>query len=70
MEALSSHIKRKTPYTDTTAVGGGVAMTDLKFFFSQVSQPSRAVWIFLEANQIPYQSCLINVGKGMMEVDF
>ena len=68
MEALSSHIKRKTPYTDTTAVGGGVAMTDLKFFFSQVSQPSRAVWIFLEANQIPYQSCVIDITKGIIAV--
>ena len=45
-------------------------MAALRYFFDAFSQPSRAVWIFLEANQIPYQSCLINVGKGMMEVDF
>lgn len=60
--------KRKTPYTDNTAVEGGLAMADLKFFFDPVSQPSRAVWIFLDANQIPYQSCLVEIAKGIMVV--
>ncbi|XP_041346981.1 glutathione S-transferase theta-1-like, partial [Gigantopelta aegis] len=39
-------------------------MGDLKFFFDPISQPSRAVWIFLEANQIPYQSCVVDIAKG------
>ena len=43
-------------------------MADLKFFFDPVSQPSRAVWIFLDANQIPYHSCLVEIAKGIMVV--
>ena len=43
-------------------------MAALRYFFDAFSQPSRAVWIFLEANQIPYQSCVIDITKGIIAV--
>ncbi|XP_053677843.1 glutathione S-transferase theta-1-like [Anopheles nili] len=37
---------------------------NLKLYFDLMSQPSRALWIFLEKTKIPYEKCLVNLGKG------
>uniref|UniRef100_A0A2M4BYQ2 glutathione transferase n=1 Tax=Anopheles marajoara TaxID=58244 RepID=A0A2M4BYQ2_9DIPT len=36
----------------------------LKLYYDLLSQPSRVLWILLEKSKIPYQQCLINLGKG------
>uniref|UniRef100_A0A2M3Z9Z4 glutathione transferase n=1 Tax=Anopheles braziliensis TaxID=58242 RepID=A0A2M3Z9Z4_9DIPT len=36
----------------------------LKLYYDLLSQPSRALWILLEKNKIPYERCLVNLGKG------
>ena len=36
----------------------------LKFFYDAFSQPCRAVQILLEAGNIPYQPCLVNIARG------
>ncbi|XP_058127255.1 glutathione S-transferase theta-1-like [Anopheles ziemanni] len=36
----------------------------LKLYYDLMSQPSRALWIFLEKTKIPYERCLVNLGKG------
>ena len=38
---------------------------NLKYYYDLMSQPSRALWIFLEKTKLPYEKCLINLGKGM-----
>lgn len=40
----------------------------LRLFFDSFSQPCRAVLLLLEANKIPYQKVLVNVGKGIMNL--
>uniref|UniRef100_A0A182UKQ6 glutathione transferase n=1 Tax=Anopheles melas TaxID=34690 RepID=A0A182UKQ6_9DIPT len=37
---------------------------NLKYYYDLMSQPSRALWIFLEKTKLPYENCLINLGKG------
>ncbi|XP_058066715.1 glutathione S-transferase theta-1-like [Anopheles bellator] len=36
----------------------------LKLYYDLMSQPSRALWILLEKTKIPYEKCLVNLGKG------
>jgi glutathione S-transferase len=38
----------------------------LKFYGSLLSQPCRAIWIFLKANEIPYEFKFIDMTKGML----
>jgi glutathione S-transferase len=38
----------------------------LKFYGNLLSQPSRAIFIFLKANQIPYEFKFIDMAKGML----
>jgi glutathione S-transferase len=38
----------------------------LKFYGSLLSQPCRAIWIFLKANKIPYEFKFIDMTKGML----
>lgn len=40
-------------------------MEDLKFYYDAVSQPSRAVWLLLEINKVPYKSNLVKIASGM-----
>ena len=39
-------------------------MSGLKFFFDAFSQPSRAVWMLLEVNAIPFVPSLVNIASG------
>ncbi|XP_062539529.1 glutathione S-transferase theta-1-like [Armigeres subalbatus] len=39
-------------------------MTKLRYFYDLLSQPSRVLYIFLENTKIPYERCLVNLGKG------
>ncbi|ETN68079.1 glutathione transferase, theta class [Anopheles darlingi] len=36
----------------------------LKLYYDLMSQPSRVLWILLEKSKIPYERCLVNLGKG------
>uniref|UniRef100_A0A1Q3FIY1 glutathione transferase n=1 Tax=Culex tarsalis TaxID=7177 RepID=A0A1Q3FIY1_CULTA len=36
----------------------------LRYYYDLMSQPSRALYIFLEKTKIPYERCLVNLGKG------
>ncbi|XP_058831676.1 glutathione S-transferase theta-1-like [Topomyia yanbarensis] len=36
----------------------------LRYYYDLMSQPSRALYIFLENTKIPYERCLVNLGKG------
>uniref|UniRef100_A0A2M4AN13 glutathione transferase n=1 Tax=Anopheles triannulatus TaxID=58253 RepID=A0A2M4AN13_9DIPT len=36
----------------------------LKLYYDLMSQPSRVLWILLEKSKIPYEQCLVNLGKG------
>ncbi|KAJ6635723.1 Glutathione S-transferase theta-1, partial [Pseudolycoriella hygida] len=36
----------------------------LKFYYDLMSQPARALYMFLNLNQIPYQGCKIDIAKG------
>jgi glutathione S-transferase len=38
----------------------------LKLYGNLLSQPCRAIFIFLKANQIPYEFKFINMAKGML----
>jgi hypothetical protein len=38
----------------------------LKFYGNLLSQPCRAVIIFLKANQIPYEFKFVDMAKGML----
>lgn len=38
----------------------------LKFYGNLLSQPCRAIFIFLKANQIPYEFKFIDMAKGML----
>ena len=40
-------------------------MTSLKFYNDLLSQPVRAIWIFLKANKIPFEDIQISLLKGM-----
>ncbi|XP_050074014.1 glutathione S-transferase theta-3 [Anopheles maculipalpis] len=37
---------------------------NLKYYYDLMSQPSRALWIFLQQTKIPYENRLVNLGKG------
>ena len=41
----------------------------LRLFFDSFSQPCRAVMLLLEANKIPYQKVVVNIGKGINGMD-
>ena len=41
-------------------------MPELRIFYDLLSQPSRAVILFLEMNKIPYESVLINLRGGSL----
>ncbi|XP_053682900.1 glutathione S-transferase theta-1-like [Sabethes cyaneus] len=36
----------------------------LRYYYDLMSQPSRALYIFLEKANIPYEKCIVNLGKG------
>ncbi|XP_058444854.1 glutathione S-transferase theta-1-like [Malaya genurostris] len=36
----------------------------LRYYYDLLSQPSRALYIFLEKTKIPYERCLVNLGKA------
>ena len=36
----------------------------LQFYYDAFSQPCRAVWLLLEANEVPHTLCLINIARG------
>lgn len=36
----------------------------LKFYYDLMSQPARALYMFLKLNQIPHEPCYVNIGKG------
>lgn len=38
--------------------------SQLKFFFDAFSQPSRSVWLLLEANSVPFTPSLVNIATG------
>lgn len=43
----------------------------MKFYFDLLSQPSRALYMFLEANQIPYTPVMLSLMKGdHLKTDF
>ena len=39
-------------------------MSELRLIYDLISQPCRAVVMFLEANKIPYESVVITLTKG------
>ena len=39
-------------------------MPELRMFYDLVSQPCRAVVMFLDANKIPYESAVIKIAEG------
>ena len=43
-------------------------MPELRVFYDLISQPCRAVVLFLEANKIPYESVLISFEEGTSTV--
>lgn len=36
----------------------------LKFYYDLMSQPARALYMFLKLNQIPHEQCIVSIGKG------
>ncbi|KAJ6644406.1 Glutathione S-transferase theta-1 [Pseudolycoriella hygida] len=36
----------------------------LKFYYDLMSQPARALYMFLKLNQIPHEQCVVNIGRG------
>jgi len=40
-------------------------MSGLRFYFDLMSQPSRAVFLFLKANDIPFIAHKVLIGKGV-----
>lgn len=36
----------------------------LKYYFDLMSQPCRALWLFLKANNIPFEECPVALRKG------
>lgn len=36
----------------------------LKLYFDLLSQPSRALYIFMKKNHVPFEQKLVNLGKG------
>ena len=47
----------------------GLGKMALRLFFDSFSQPCRAVMLLLEANKIPYQKVVVNIGKGIHGMD-
>ena len=41
-------------------------MPELRLFYDLISQPCRAVVMFLDANKIPYESVVIKLTEGMI----
>lgn len=39
----------------------------VSFYYDGISQPSRAVWLLLEITGTPYEPCLVNIAKGIIE---
>lgn len=37
----------------------------IKFYHDLMSQPARALYMFLNLNKIPYESCPISIQKGI-----
>lgn len=37
----------------------------IKFYYDLMSQPTRALYLFLKLNQIPYEGVRIDLAKGM-----
>lgn len=35
-----------------------------------MSQPARALYMFLKLNQIPHEACRIDIAKGMKRLNF
>ena len=46
---------------------GSIEMPELRVFYDLLSQPCRAVVLFLEVNKIPYESVLISLREGKRE---
>uniref|UniRef100_A0A182Q6X2 glutathione transferase n=1 Tax=Anopheles farauti TaxID=69004 RepID=A0A182Q6X2_9DIPT len=42
---------------------------NLKYYYDLLSQPSRALFIFLEKTKIPYEKCPVSLGKGQHLTD-
>ena len=43
-------------------------MPELRIFYDLLSQPCRAVVLFLEVNKIPYESVVISLAEGTVIV--
>ncbi|KAF2355505.1 Glutathione S-transferase N-terminal [Trinorchestia longiramus] len=41
----------------------------LKYYYDLMSQPCRALYIFLNKTKIPYEKCLVDVAKGAHKTD-
>ncbi|XP_037041924.1 glutathione S-transferase theta-1-like [Bradysia coprophila] len=41
----------------------------LKFYYDLMSQPARALYMFLKLNQIPHEPCYVSIGKGEHQTD-
>lgn len=44
-------------------------MGDLRFFYDGISQPSRAVWLLLDASGVKYEPCLVDLIKREFTVN-
>lgn len=40
----------------------------LKFYYDLMSQPARALYMFLKLNQIPHEPCVVSIGKGEWQI--
>lgn len=44
-------------------------MSKFKLYLDTLSQPCRAVNLFFLANKIPFETKIVNLGKGKFEVE-
>ena len=42
-----------------------IEMAGLRFYYDLMSQPSRAVFLFLKATNIPFVACKVRLSKGV-----